>query len=310
MFIMWFGVPTLLLLMQKIVVSPRWLYGAMVVAAAGDALATLHIARPTLYTDANRSWWMTVDARHVKDLDLTPKGLVRQLDPPVEVGTFQNNRNAVLKIATLQGYITMSNRYEAQMAIDPTLNFMALGANRIWFSQNAVQTPPVAASFELLGQKTRESGRPVIFLHSPEQMRELSHPGQASTQALVSQNLREATPALPVTVSELSYRPNWLSFKYVAPTAGWLLVTDRWAPGWELTVNGQQKKLYGADFAFRAVPVGAGPNKVLFRYRPQPFFWCLGISWGTLFAVISLELWKRYGRPRVEAAKSHAGVTA
>ncbi|MCU1295596.1 MAG: hypothetical protein JWP08_4446 [Bryobacterales bacterium] len=296
--LMWFGIPALALLAQKTAASPRLLSGILLAAAAGDSLTTLYIARPTLYTDANRSWWMTVDTRHVQSLDLTSNGLLRQLDPPPELATFQNNRNSVLKIPTLQGYLTMSNRYHAQMAVDPTLSYMALGKSRFWFSAQAIETLPDVASFTLFGEDVRKNGRPVIFLHSPQQMRELSHYEQAPPLTVLdqSQSGRAAAAASAVTVSELSYRPNWLSFKYRAPSAGWLLVTDRWAPDWELTVNGRPRKLYGADFVFRAVPVESGTNDILFRYRPHLFFWFLGISWGTLLLLSSAELWRRYSK--------------
>jgi hypothetical protein len=34
---------------------------------------------------------------------------------------------------------------------------------------------------------------------------------------------------------------------------GWLLVTDRWGPGWRAEVNGRPAPVFGGNFIFRAI---------------------------------------------------------
>ena len=69
--------------------------------------------------------------------------------------------------------------------------------------------------------------------------------------------------------------------------SGWLLVTDRWAPGWRASVNAQSVPTLGANFIFRAVPVRRGENVVRFTYRPAGYPWLLVLSWLTLGVVVA-----------------------
>jgi hypothetical protein len=53
--------------------------------------------------------------------------------------------------------------------------------------------------------------------------------------------------------------------------AGWLVVPDTFDKGWTATVNGKPARLLRANYAFRAIPVPAGPLQVEMRYVPQGF---------------------------------------
>jgi uncharacterized membrane protein YfhO len=95
---------------------------------------------------------------------------------------------------------------------------------------------------------------------------------------------------LPALISDVSYGPNLLAFSYRATTSGWLLVTDRWAPGWGVTVNGVSRNIMGADFIFRGIPVQKGDNLIRFRYRPPFFVPLLVMSWTILLLIALLQL--------------------
>ena len=62
---------------------------------------------------------------------------------------------------------------------------------------------------------------------------------------------------------------------------------DSWFPGWEVTVDGRPARLRRADYAFRAVEVGAGKSIVRFDYRPAPLRLGLMLA---LAAVLLLSL--------------------
>jgi hypothetical protein len=50
---------------------------------------------------------------------------------------------------------------------------------------------------------------------------------------------------------------------------GYLLLADRWYPGWRATLDGAGAPIYRADFAVRAVPLPEGGRHVVrFEYRP------------------------------------------
>jgi uncharacterized membrane protein YfhO len=97
-------------------------------------------------------------------------------------------------------------------------------------------------------------------------------------------------PASIAAINSVSYWPDSLEFRFEAPTAGWLMVTDRWAPGWKAEVNGKRVEVYGADFLFRAVRVDAGMNTVKVRYRPRAQLISIVVSWGTLLVFVMISL--------------------
>jgi uncharacterized membrane protein YfhO len=88
-----------------------------------------------------------------------------------------------------------------------------------------------------------------------------------------------------IAVQLLTYRPNELTLRLSAPDSGWVMVTDRWAPGWRTTVNAQPVSTFGADFIFRAVRVQRGANVMHFSYEPAGYPWLLILSWLTLASV-------------------------
>ncbi|MBI5362688.1 MAG: hypothetical protein HZA53_05880 [Planctomycetes bacterium] len=51
-------------------------------------------------------------------------------------------------------------------------------------------------------------------------------------------------------------------------SSGWLVLADRFAPGWNAEVDGRATPLLCADHTFRAVRVEAGAKRVVFRYAP------------------------------------------
>jgi len=108
---------------------------------------------------------------------------------------------------------------------------------------------------------------------------------QAERVALETR-LRAQPVAHRITAEVLAYTPNKLELAVVAPEPGWLLVTDRWAPGWRATVNGRPEEVSGAAFVYRAVPVVAGRNTVRFTYRSSAFPLLVVASWGTLAVVL------------------------
>ena len=89
-----------------------------------------------------------------------------------------------------------------------------------------------------------------------------------------------AATRLPVEMME--YRPHSMVFRADCPADGWLLATDRWAPGWRVQVNGQTATLWGGMFLFRAVEVKAGLNEIHFTYAPWWHPWTVLVSYATL----------------------------
>ncbi len=77
---------------------------------------------------------------------------------------------------------------------------------------------------------------------------------------------KDETPSGEVTV--LSNTPNKISVKVRTGKKALLFLSDTYYPGWKVTVNGKQEKIYRADYAFRAVAVPVGESEVVFSYSP------------------------------------------
>jgi len=66
---------------------------------------------------------------------------------------------------------------------------------------------------------------------------------------------------------------------------GYLVLTDTYYPGWQVTVDEEPAEILPADHAFRAIALDAGEHTVVFRYSPASFR--LG-AWTSLGAALSL----------------------
>jgi hypothetical protein len=97
-----------------------------------------------------------------------------------------------------------------------------------------------------------------------------------------------------------SYQPNRVVIDVDAGEPGYLVLTDPWFPGWTCTVDDQPAQVLRADYAFRAVPVPAGPCRAVFRFQPASFTWGWRISLATaiLAGVILLIAILRASRER------------
>ncbi len=285
-------------------------YGLLVVVAILDSVTTLQISSVTMYSPAALRFWRAMDSEHVTNLSLSANGLFRQLEPPdaVNLGPhtrYHSNRNIPLRVPVATSFMTMTNRFYSQITEDPLLVQMALGSDRIWFVSDAPVAPPTDGNFAVYAGRVRQQKGPVVILHSRQEMEQLSAKGardeEKSGPAVSADALPSATRA---EVTRIAYWPNSLSFNYFAREGGWLIVTDRWAPGWTVKVNGKLEEILGADFIYRAVRVEPGDNVIRFKYRPWGWPYLLILSWGTLLIVAVCQVVRvaRRVKPRVGSA--------
>jgi hypothetical protein len=64
--------------------------------------------------------------------------------------------------------------------------------------------------------------------------------------------------------------------------SGLLVLADTAYPGWRVEVNGERARLLRANYTFRAVALGPGEHRVVFRYQPWWRVWIWGLSLGGL----------------------------
>lgn len=72
-----------------------------------------------------------------------------------------------------------------------------------------------------------------------------------------------------ITMQDIS--PDSLTMKVHATIDGWLVLSDLNYPGWQVLVDGVEKKIYPANYLFRTVHLTAGEHLIVWRYRPISF---------------------------------------
>jgi hypothetical protein len=246
--------------------------------AIADAVLTAIISKPTMYANRGRLWDIA-EARHMTSLNLG--GLDRVLSSGFEA----RNANLQMKTPVLRGYSPLSNELFTQSVANPILAASALGPDRVWFSRQAARLPFADESFQRLVGRTQELGRLCLAVSDP-----LEIAGQAPGDC---EPIEAAPPAEPVPVTLVKYQPNELILDAVCPTAGWLMVTDRWTPAWRATVNGRAEPIAMGNFLFRTVRVEKGVNHLCFSYHPFGHPWLLMGSWSMMGLVFGGAMFVR-----------------
>jgi hypothetical protein len=109
------------------------------------------------------------------------------------------------------------------------------------------------------------------------------------------------TRSVPHGADIVSYEPEQVVIETNGESAGWLVLTDAWYPGWRATVDGVPVEIVRADMLFRAVPVPAGRHRVEFVYTPA------SLPIGTAISMVTLVICLAYmatGRKRGESPRS------
>lgn len=80
-----------------------------------------------------------------------------------------------------------------------------------------------------------------------------------------------------------------VTVRVTTASAGYLVLSDAYFPGWRAAVDGRDASVLQADLAFRAVYLpGGGDHTVVFRYRPR--WWAAGWAVAGLTALGTLAL--------------------
>jgi len=82
-----------------------------------------------------------------------------------------------------------------------------------------------------------------------------------------------------------SYEPDRMAMDVNAASAGLLVLSEVYYPGWVAAVNGKAAKIYQVDGALRGIAVPAGANSIELRYEPFSFRAGAALSLLTLVCV-------------------------
>jgi hypothetical protein len=259
----------------------------LVLVVVLDAIITIRIAGFTVATGhplALAAWeWVEENRSERTDLE----SLERIAYLPIANG--HTNKHLGVKTAVLSAYTPNENRAHLEWVKDTILSTAALGHDRVWFAADDA-TPNVSPSYG-------EFAAFVDRTHALEAMPAVVHPrdamlrsgrGSASSSAMTETAMAPAAERLPFTL--LGYEPTSMSLRITAPQSGYVIVTDRWARGWQASVDGATSPILGANFIFRAIPVGKGTHDIVMRYEPFGLPWLLIVSWGTIAVTCAISV--------------------
>ncbi|MCE9595919.1 MAG: YfhO family protein [Planctomycetes bacterium] len=136
----------------------------------------------------------------------------------------------------------------------------------------ALESPSEAATFAALKRDELDPYRAVIL------ERETPAASDATTLEFPAR-LANAEPAVRANIVERTATRVKLAVERATP--GWLVAAQTWYPGWVATVNGEERPLRRANFAFQAVAVPAGNSIVELEFRPRSFRVGLAVALAT-----------------------------
>ncbi len=87
-------------------------------------------------------------------------------------------------------------------------------------------------------------------------------------------------------VNYLDYKETESELGVSTSQNGLLFISDTFFPGWKAYVDGAEKKILRANYAFRAVEVPKGTHEVKFSYEPESFFLGLWVAGASFFILV------------------------
>jgi hypothetical protein len=96
------------------------------------------------------------------------------------------------------------------------------------------------------------------------------------------------------SASVTGYAPHRVEIQVTTESAGLVVLTDAFDPGWRATVNDAPAPVYATNHLFRGVPVPAGQSRIVMHYEPTS----VAVAKVTSVVALLLLLWSLVGRRR------------
>ncbi len=217
----------------------------------------------------------SLSATHLMDLygikyvvSLTPLGGDAQLELIyARIEGLPGNREDLLKENTVKLYRVRDPHPRASLVND----FRVMGSKDI---------------LSMVTQKEFQRDR-VVFLEEGPKWREKTIDGRRGAPQRKANDGGESVSGslpdrqgLPQKVEFISESNNRLELLAGLRQDGLLVLSDTYYPGWKAFVDGTPQKIYRANYAFRAVPLGAGTHRLEFVYDP------MSLKLGALFTFL------------------------
>ncbi|HJX37075.1 MAG TPA: YfhO family protein, partial [Anaerolineae bacterium] len=102
-------------------------------------------------------------------------------------------------------------------------------------------------------------------------------------------------------VDVVEYGPSRVIMEASLHHEGLVVLSEVYYPGWKALVDGVEREIYRANYAFRAVPVESGSHHVELVYDPPSVKTGLGLSACALAVIVGSSCWLLVKRARVRA---------
>jgi uncharacterized membrane protein YfhO len=77
-----------------------------------------------------------------------------------------------------------------------------------------------------------------------------------------------------------------------APSAGMLVLSEVFYPGWKAWVDNQETPVLRANYLFRAIELPARAHRVRFKYEPMAFMVGVGLALFTMGTLVIIQIWR------------------
>jgi len=209
--------------------------------------------------------------RLMREID---KGLPRWIDRGLGQTVDEARLSVALRLLSL-----MNVKYILDCREIPGLNLIFTDGVRIYRNDDALpracvvsQARVISDDEELLAELSSQTFDPRRTV--------LLGPGQSQEPISHSPTSFSFIPLSP------KYSPNAVEIEVTLDRDGYLVLSDTYYPGWRAYVDGEEKEIMRANYAFRAVSLESGQHTVLFKYEPLAFKVGLAISLATWGAII------------------------
>lgn len=87
-------------------------------------------------------------------------------------------------------------------------------------------------------------------------------------EGLPAEGVATAGEGPPGTAEIVSYHSDAVGIATHMSRAGWLVLNDRFSPGWRASIDDEETVIYRANHLFRAIYLPAGEHRVAFQFQP------------------------------------------
>jgi hypothetical protein len=208
--------------------------------------------------------------------------------------TAKTHRNTVL-------YDLLSVRYtlaiSPSLISDPKFTHVADGENYVKVAENIHAYPRLFVVHETVAEADDATALNKLLDGTVLGWHGIVLPDGGDHRSKTPSTLETGNPGETATITR--YTPNQVEADLAVQSAGWVVLTDVWYPGWQATLDGQAVPIERADTLFRAVAVSPGHHTLVFRFAPDSLRLgaaISGVTGGLLLLGTGVGLWRRRAR--------------